>query len=124
MPDARDIDLGMRRLRARDVLARHAVEKEEIEKVLAEPFDGPDVVMMHHGVHWLSLQDPHNLEASDGSYASDMIGVIERYKRALWVHGHTHDFPGYVVDRTMIVCNPRGYSAEAARFYRQLIVEV
>ena len=124
MPDAHDIDLGMRRLRARDVLTQHAVEKEEIEKVLAEPFDGPDVVMTHHGVHWLSLRDPHNLEASDGSYASDMIGVIERYKPALWVHGHTHDFPGYVVDRTMIVCNPRGYSAEAARFYRQLIVEV
>jgi Icc-related predicted phosphoesterase len=124
MPDAKDIDLGMRRLRARDVAAQHGVELVAIEGVLAQPFDGPTVMVTHHAVHRLSLRDPDNVQASDGSYASDLGGVIERHKPAFWVHGHTHDFRDYMVDRTRIVCNPRGYSAEAGRFYRSLIVEV
>lgn len=124
MPDARDIDLGMRRLRARDVAAQHLIELTAIEKALAEPFFGVTVVVTHHAPHPHSLQNLDTLEPSDGSYASDLTEIIERHKPSLWAHGHTHDFRDYMTGDTRIICNPRGYSAYAGRFHTSLVVEV
>lgn len=124
MPDARDIDLGMRRLRARDVAAQHLVELSAIESALAEPFDGLTVVITHHGPHRQSLKNPDAPQVSDGSYVSDMTHLIERYRPRWWIHGHTHDFRRYQIGSTEIVCNPLGYSTGGGIFQSAMTIEV
>lgn len=47
----------------------------------------------------------------------------------LWIHGHTHDTMDYTVDKTQVVCNPRGYSrvynlSENTRWNPTKVVEV
>ncbi len=43
----------------------------------------------------------------------------------LWIHGHTHQAVDYLLGRTCVVSNPRGYPHEtAAGFDPGLVVEV
>ena len=60
----------------------------------------------------------------NGAYASNLEGVVEDGRPALWVHGHTHDSCDYTLGDTGVVCNPRGYDDENTAFDRQLVVEV
>ena len=42
----------------------------------------------------------------------------------LWIFGHTHSSCNYMVNKTMCVCNPRGYRDENKEFKSTLTVEV
>ncbi len=38
-----------------------------------------------------------------------MEEIIERYDIDLWIHGHIHAHSDYKINKTRVVCNPRGY---------------
>lgn len=109
MPDLLSIDLGMRRIATRDLLDMHRQQRMTIERELVRPFDGPTIVVTHHAPHPRSLRSPM-LTPDDGSYASDLSAIIERYEPAAWIHGHVHNSRDYYVGATRVVCNPRGYA--------------
>jgi len=86
-------------------LHRHA--RAWLQSRLAEPFDGPTVVVTHHlpsirSVAQRFLDTP--LSACFVSHLDQLFGSM-----ALWIHGHTHDNADYVAHGTRVVCNPRGY---------------
>tara|TARA_R100000365_G_scaffold433_1_gene1402 strand:+ start:10372 stop:11265 length:894 start_codon:yes stop_codon:yes gene_type:complete len=125
MPDYRSIDMGLRRLHPRDTLAWHRDHRATIGRRLAKPFDGPTVVVTHHAPTQFSLADPMRPTPSDGSFASDLLGMIEAYQPALWVHGHVHQRHDYRVDTTRVVCNPRGYSDhDGFGFDERFVIEI
>jgi len=96
-----------------------------IERTLAEPFDGPTVVVTHHLPAWGSVATPHLDDLVSAAYASDLSSLIERYQPDLWIHGHTHTACDYKIGRTRVVCNPRGYPGEADTGFRpDLVVEI
>lgn len=109
MPDFLNIDIGQRRLSPRHLDHFHKLHRELIEMDLADPFDGSTIVVTHHAPHPRSLRSPVMLTPDDGSYASDLSGMIERYEPAVWIHGHVHSSRDYYVSATRVVCNPRGY---------------
>lgn len=109
MPDFRDIDLGMRRLRPQDVEAAHHQQLDAIRLALAQPFEGPTVVVTHHAPHPGSLRAGKADHPGDASFASDLTQLIEGTQPELWVHGHVHQSRNYMVGTTRVVCNPRGY---------------
>lgn len=79
--------------------------------MLAEPFDGTTVVVMHHApsLRSLSLQHSNN-RALDPAYASDLENLmVGASAPELWLHGHIHDSKDYVAGNTRIVSNPKGY---------------
>ncbi|WP_417585015.1 metallophosphoesterase [Pelagibacterium sp.] len=123
MPDYRSIDVGLRRLHPRDTLAWHRDHRATIGRRLAKPFDGPTVVITHHAPHRLSLDDPNFPDPSDGSFASDLGGLMDRYRPELWIHGHLHWRRDYRVGDTRVVCNPRGYDGERG-FDPRFLIEV
>ena len=82
------------------------------------------VVITHHLPHARSIPPRFKGDLLNAAYASDLSGVIESGRPALWVHGHTHDSCDYVVGDTRVVCNPRGYDDENARFDPMLVVRV
>ncbi|WP_279483213.1 metallophosphoesterase [Aureimonas sp. SK2] len=93
---------------------RHYIHEHErqlaaIETVLASPFDGPTVVITHHAPTRRSLDGGRCYEPVDAAYASDLDDLIRRYEPDLWIHGHVHHNLDYMLGRTRIVCNPRGY---------------
>lgn len=132
MPDMLSIDVGLRRLGPRDLLEEHLRQRSILEEELCKPFDGSTVVITHHAPHPGSLRSEVTLDASDGSFASDLRVIMERHRPAVWIHGHTHTNRDYFHGTTRVVCNPRGPvlttkaggRVENGKFIGDLVVEV
>ena len=103
----------LRRLTPEDTVALHATQRAWLEAALQTPFDGPTVVITHHGPHRGSLVSRH---AADWVSAAYLNEFPERFfdVPCLWLHGHTHASSSYAVGSCRVVCNPRGYTPPGA----------
>lgn len=80
------------------------------------------VVVTHHAPSARSL-NPRYADAAAAAYASRLDDLVAASGAALWVHGHTHHCVDYVLGRTRVVSNQRGYPAEeVAGFDPALVV--
>lgn len=114
-----------RRFTPEHALRRHQRERRYLELKLAEPFDGPTVVVTHHGISLDSVPDRFKRDPLSAAFSSDLTELIVRFKPALWVHGHTHDSFDYTIGSTRVICNPKGYNHEPNPDYREgFVVEV
>ncbi len=84
-----------------------------LENRLAEPFEGPTVVVTHHAPSVRSLKKGRVEEALDATDANPWDDLVEASKAAFWMHGHTHRALDYTIGQTRVVSNPRGYPGEA-----------
>jgi Calcineurin-like phosphoesterase len=108
-----------------DALRRHERERAWLEERLAEPFDGPTVVVSHHGISPRSVPDRFRDDPLTPAFSSDLENMILRHQPDLWIHGHTHDSFDYQIGRTRVICNPAGYSYESNLDYRwDLVVDL
>jgi Icc-related predicted phosphoesterase len=98
-----------RTLSPKDTIRYHEATVAYLDTALAEPFEGPSVVVTHHAPYPRSIHSKYLDRASSAAYASDLTWLIEKHRPDLWLHGHVHDSFDYFVDGTRIVCNPRGY---------------
>lgn len=108
----------------------HKKSKAWLKKMLAQPFNGPTVIVSHHapsyesllraGIHDYALNREawHHRRSDDlnltkvGSYASDLMTDL-RYELTgagvvLWCHGHLHQAMHYGVSGVQVATNPRG----------------
>jgi Icc-related predicted phosphoesterase len=114
-----------RRLEPQDQLRLHEVSRIFLEDELGKHFDGITIVMTHHAPSLRSLPPGHRRDPLTPAYASDLEHLIERFRPALWVHGHVHSSSDYVIGGTRVICNPRGYADEPnASFDPQLVIEI
>jgi len=122
----RDPLLGeARRLEPQDQLLLHEVSRIFLGDELGKHFDGITIVMTHHAPSLRSLPPGHRRDPLTPAYASDLEHLIERFRPALWVHGHVHSSSDYVIGGTRVICNPRGYADEPnASFDSQLVIEL
>lgn len=102
----------------------HERSRTFLSEALAQPFDGPTVVVTHHAPHRGSLHERFRDSTLNPGFVSDLEGLILRGAPNLWVHGHVHDTHDYVVGRTRVLCNPRGYGGENVNFRSDLVVDV
>lgn len=94
----------------------HMEHRGRIERVLAEPHDGPTIVVTHHAPHARSLPWGEPDEATDAAYASDLSAILEGPTApAVWIHGHVHCSRDYVVGGTRVLANPRGHDTSFRR---------
>jgi len=100
------------RLCPEDVCEMHSRSRRFLETALAEPFDGPTVVVTHHAPHPGSVAPRYQHDTLTPAYASDLSGLIEAARPALWIHGHVHGSFDYHAGATRVVCNPRGYGRQ------------
>ena len=100
----------------------HRAARAWLEARLAEPFDGPTVVITHHAPHPGSIHPRYRGNALNPSFASDLDPLMG--KARLWIHGHTHASSDYVVNGTRVICNPKGYRNENPDFQPRLVVEI
>jgi predicted phosphodiesterase len=99
-----------------------------LEAKLAEPHDGPTVVITHHAPSPASIHPRFAGSLLNACFVSDLERLAGADRAELWIHGHTHDSFDYRLNGTRVVCNPRGYAKggvnENARFDPNLTVEV
>ncbi|MGH8139227.1 MAG: metallophosphoesterase [Steroidobacteraceae bacterium] len=108
--DFRLIRLGGsgRAFRPADARNIHMGQLKWLTAKLAEPFDGPTVVITHHLPHRGSIHPRYEGDRLNPAFASDLAHLVGP-PVTLWIHGHTHESFDYVANGTRIVCNPRGY---------------
>lgn len=94
-------------LQARETLADHERSRAWLDKKLGISFDGPTVVVSHHGPHPLSIHPRFAANALNPGFVSDLTPLVER--ATLWLHGHVHDSFDYRVGTCRVVANPAGY---------------
>lgn len=105
--------------RPRDALLRHECERAWIEGQLRTRHAGPTVVITHHGVGHESVHPRFAGNKVTPAFSSDLSELIERYAPELWIHGHTHDGFDYMMGKTHIVCNPKGYGPDVSRGFKR-----
>jgi len=84
-------------------------ENEKNVQFLKRELREDDIVITHHlpsykSVHAKYINNPFNCFFV--CYQENLI--IDR-KPKLWLHGHTHECFDYKIEKTRVVCNPRGY---------------
>lgn len=119
MNDYRAIDIaeGQRwdHLNPDHTLGLHQRDRAFIESELAKPFDGPTVVITHHGPHPNSVPENYRGDSLSPAFCSDLSKLIEEYQPDVWIHGHDHHHHDYHVGRTRILANPAGYDRNGVR---------
>ena len=126
MNDFRIIKNSHRRVGLSDRPARFLPEDavEEFDKfygyirtVVSERPNDRFVVVGHHSPSRLSTHAQYvNDTIMNGGYSSNLDEFIEAHPQIrLWTHGHTHHEFDYVIGKTRVMCNPRGYIGHEAQ---------
>jgi predicted phosphodiesterase len=101
-----------RPLAAADTREAHLASREWLEARLAEPFEGPTVVITHHAPLIRTRPSSPVWRALAGAFASDLTELMGGERVALWIFGHTHRAADLNVRGTRVISNPRGYPHE------------
>lgn len=94
-----------KRFNAKKALIEHMVAKE----YLATNVMPRDVVITHHAPSFQSVADDYRAADTNGGYCSNLDDFVAELNPSLWFHGHIHQQMDYFIDKTRILCNPRGY---------------
>lgn len=83
-------------------------------------------MVTHHAPSLRSVPTEWRDDLMSAAYASNLDWLVEESGAALWVHGHIHSSADYMIGRTRVVCNPRGYWPDQPNpaFRPDLVVEV
>jgi predicted phosphodiesterase len=117
-----------RALTPEDTALLHATERAWLREQLAAPFDGPTIVVTHHGPSSNSVAPRWASDWLSPAFSSDLPDAFFEVP-ALWIHGHTHNSRDYRRGRTRVLCNPRGYQLRTGTFENDafdpaLVIEV
>lgn len=119
-PDFRVITFGDRAFSPEDWLALHREHRAWLEERLAARFAGPTIVVTHFLPHPASITPQFATHPLNPGFASKLDRLVTR--ATVWIHGHTHAASNYLLGRTRVVCNPRGYPGEQTGFRANLVV--
>ena len=103
------IEVGRRTFSPQHALEEHRADCRWLREVMAEPFDGPTVVVTHHGVSLQSVDPKYADDLLTPAFSSHLDDLVADSGAVLWVHGHTHDSFDYAIGTTRVLCNPKGY---------------
>lgn len=117
-----------RKLKPTDTIAAHYRAKEYIFPEITKQKDAGNkvVVITHHAPSYMSVADHYKGRVENGAYVTELGNDICDLEPELWVHGHTHYSFDYMIHKTRVVCNPRGYAPDDLNddFIDTLILEV
>lgn len=98
-----------RTLAPSDTRMLHLSSRRWLAARLAEPHDGPTVIVTHHAPLIRGRPASPTLRAVAGAFASDVTDLMGADRAALWIFGHTHRLADLDMRGTRVVSNPRGY---------------
>lgn len=117
--DHRRIRVGDRFFSPSDALAIHRRHVGWLSGRLRAPHDGATVVVTHHCPSPGSVHPAYAMSPINPAFASNLDALILETAPQLWIHGHTHRSFDYVLGRTRILCNPKGYGPGAGAEWQE-----
>lgn len=102
-----------RLLDPRETKRYHAETLMDLNEFLDTGDLSRSIVITHHLPSYLSVQHAYRGDPLSSAFASRLDGLIEAKGPAVWVHGHNHDCLDYLIERTRVYSNQRGYPHEA-----------
>ena len=83
-----------------------------------------DIVVTHHSPSYLSMHPKWVSSSVNFAFHNNLDDFILERSPSLWMHGHIHDQADYMIGKTRIVCNPKGYPNENYGDYKIKVIEV
>ncbi len=99
---------GGQPLLAADVREQALACQTWLRQALAEPFDGPTVVITHFAPSLLSADPRYGLVAGTAGFCNALDELLPLAD--VWLHGHLHCPVDYVKSGCRVVANPLGYA--------------
>jgi len=95
-----------------------------LRQALAQPFDGPTVVVTHFAPTLRSADPRYGLIPGTAGFCNALDDLLPLAD--VWLHGHLHFQQDYRVERCRVVANPLGYArkGEQEGFRPHLVLEV
>lgn len=94
-----------------DMLIRHREARpwmlDEIKKWKDQGYR--TVVISHHLPSFQCIHENYRGDRGNPCYASELGNEICDLEPNVWIHGHTHEANDFMLAKTRIICNPRGY---------------
>lgn len=86
----------------------------------------PTVIITHHAPSDLSCKPEYRGHYLTPAYASRLEPFMLEHEPILWVHGHMHNTSDYMIGKTRVVANPRGYVGHELNptFNPSLVIEI
>jgi hypothetical protein len=100
---------GYHKLRPGVTESHNYAAKHFLADEIHEPFDGPTVVVTHHGPSRKSIDPKFADSPLNGAYVNDLDNLLEAGGELWWIHGHVHHSVSYQVGEGRVLTNPRGY---------------
>ncbi len=121
MNDFRHIRISPRfsKLRSIDAASIHRQSLIWLGNELEKRQGETNIVVTHHAPSRRSLPGPFQENIVGAAYASDLEHVIARSNPHYWIHGHTHNSSDYVIGKTRVLSNPKGYPDERNPDFRE-----
>ena len=114
-----------RRLRSIDTAGLHFRSRQWLASQFELQRGRKIVVVTHHAPSARSLRAGKEDDILSAASASHMDEFVEKSGAKLWFHGHMHVSADYLLGKTHVRCNPRGYIDEPnLQFIPDLIFEV
>jgi predicted phosphodiesterase len=83
------------------------------------------VVVTHHAPSFKSVPQQYQKDVISAAFASHLDELVKSSGARLWIHGHNHGPSDYVIGKTRVICNAKGYPGEPdTRFNPSLVVKV
>jgi len=86
-----------------------------------------DIIVSHHSPSAFAIGDEFRGDEMNYSFHNNFFDRIFEMEHPpkLWIHGHTHVPMDYMIGKTRVICNPRGYpSNRTYDNFKPLIVEL
>ena len=68
-----------------------------------------DVVVTHNAPSYKSVAEKFLESKINGAFVSDLSDLILDLEPVVWFHGHCHNTSDYMIGKTRVLNNPRGY---------------
>ncbi len=100
----------------------HNKSREWLANELKERVGQKNIVVTHHAPSIQSVAAEYKEDLTSAAYASDLENFICEHNPAAWLHGHMHNSCDYMIGKSRILCNAKGYSGEENLNFRPSII--